>query len=117
VRNAKKRAVHAVVAAAIAAAGAVAIPADAAWATNVVDCNQEDFLQVSLHISDGPGWKICYANAGRIDLPDNIWVDEISTGNNSITYHDRNGDNVSIDHWNLWTFWGNARHIEYIDVY
>lgn len=64
--------------------------AHAAPAVDPVPCGDPTFLQIwGNHFHD------CFANSGSYSMG-GAWVSQISTGNNSITYHDCNGDNVDI---------------------
>lgn len=58
-----------------------------AFAMNKVDCGRSDFVQVTWHDTHG-GYspELCFANAGQVLMPDDAWIDRISTGNNRVQW-------------------------------
>lgn len=107
----------------LAAGFSIAAPANAAHATDSVECGSPDYLQVWGHtkppliVGSGGNFIACYANAGTITLGEYAWVDQVSTGNNDIQMNDVNGAKVKISRRNIVTYPNRPPHISSIQIF
>lgn len=106
---------------AAAAVMTAVIPAGTAHAISRVNCGPTDYLQVwdhhidpITHLPTVGQW--CFANRGTADFGSGIWVDKISTGNNTVRYYDVNGAVVSYPKNFIITFPNNPPHVSRIEI-
>jgi len=100
-----------------AATTAVAVTGTPALAINPVPCGRSDFLRISVHTGDLPirWYSSCYANRG-ITYVGNVWLDEISTGNNDVKLYDYNGSVVHVGRWWVITYPNAPKHIWAVEI-
>ncbi|WP_394939686.1 beta/gamma crystallin domain-containing protein [Psychromicrobium sp. YIM B11713] len=82
---------------AVGAAVLVTLPVGTSTANaSEVNCTDGNFVHLYWHAVGGlSSGTACYAGAGTNKV-NSVWVDRITTGNNSITYHSTNGANVNL---------------------
>jgi len=93
---------------AVAAASLTVATTTQASAIDQVSCSSDEFLQISIHPTNGNTQRRCYANAGTVGFGSGWWITRISTGNNRVQWH---GDgrwqpDAPINKWTVFT-WPN----------
>lgn len=112
-----KKAARTAAAAIIASAAFTMIgPAGTSFAINEVACaDGENFLKIWAHPSGGDTREYCYANGGKMPFG-GWWITQISTGNNAVTLHDHNGEQVKLEPWTNMMYPNNPPKIDDIEI-